>query len=400
MPKAIVTFGRSWQALAIVRSLGRKGIDVIVGEEAPFAPCFFSKYCTESFLHPSLTDDPEGFLDRLLEVVKEHSPDDPDDPYVLMPVHKETWLIAEHRKRFEPHIKVPLTSFEDMKHVHNKGRLAKLAQELDVIIPETCFFESIDDLYRAVPEFTFPQFVKVREGAAGIGIQKVDNPEDLVAAFKKFVEGYELEPADYPIVQKGVLGYDYCVTALFNHGKPVATMTYRNIRAFPKETGAGALRETVPFEEAEAAAKKILTHMNWHGMAEIDFRKADDSPPYLIEINPRFFGGLPQSVAANVDYPYLLFQVACGEDVLSVGEVDYDAKTESPVTGLLATLDEIAHDEGRIQKMGALRAEARKLGHSDVRELDFKPFFRALREAADPKDIKKTIQEKLEVHQI
>ena len=38
MPRAIVTFGRSWQALAIVRSLGRQGIEVYVGEEAPFAP--------------------------------------------------------------------------------------------------------------------------------------------------------------------------------------------------------------------------------------------------------------------------------------------------------------------------------------------------------------------------
>lgn len=400
MPKAIVTYGRSWQALAIVRSLGRQGIDVVVGEDSPFAPCFFSKYCSASFRYPSPTEDPEGFLDRLLEVVKEHAPPSGDDRYVLMPVHKETWLIAEHRQRFEPYIRVPLASHSKMVLVHNKGRLAKLAQELKIPIPETRFFESVDELYRAVPDLSFPQFVKIREGAAGVGIKKVNNPEELLAAFKRFVSGYGLEPADYPIVQAGVPGHDYCVTTLFNQGSLVASMTYRNIRAFPKETGAGALRETVPFEEAEAAAEKLLSHLNWHGIAELDFRKAEGTAPYLIEVNPRFFGGLPQSVASNVDYPQLLFRIACGEDVQAAHQVDFKARTESPVSGLLATLDEIAHDEGRIAKLKRLRDETRALGKSGLGDAkDFKPFFRALKEVVDPQDIKRTIEEKLEVHQ-
>ena len=44
MARAIVTYARGWQALAITRSLGKQGIDVYCGEEAPFAPGFFSKY--------------------------------------------------------------------------------------------------------------------------------------------------------------------------------------------------------------------------------------------------------------------------------------------------------------------------------------------------------------------
>ena len=53
MARAIVTYARGWHALAITRSLGRRGIEVYCGEEAPFAPCFFSKYCTGSFQYPS-----------------------------------------------------------------------------------------------------------------------------------------------------------------------------------------------------------------------------------------------------------------------------------------------------------------------------------------------------------
>ena len=63
MARAIVTFGRSWHALAVTRSLGRQGIDVYCGEEAPFASCFFSRYCKGSFQHPSVSKEPEAFVD-------------------------------------------------------------------------------------------------------------------------------------------------------------------------------------------------------------------------------------------------------------------------------------------------------------------------------------------------
>ena len=399
MAKAIVTYGRSWQALAVVRSLGRKGIDVVVGEDSRFAPCFFSRYATASFVHPPVGTDPDGFLDRLEEVVREHAPEDPDDPYVLIPVHRETWLIAEHRERFESHIGMALAPFPDMALVHDKGRLAELAMDFGIRIPETRLFTSLDEVYRAVPDLSFPQFVKVREGAAGVGIAKVDDPDELVAVFRAFVEGYGLEPESYPIVQQGVPGHDYCVTALFDHGRPVATMTYRNIRAFPRDTGAGAVRETVRFEEAEESAKELLTHLGWHGIAELDYRKAEDSPAYLIEVNPRIFGGLPQAVAANVDYPHLLFRIASGEEKVEPdSDVDYDTRTETPVTGLLATLDEIARDPDRIAKLARLKDEARALRRTDAGEVDLGAFFRAFRRVADPKDIRDTIRRKLEVH--
>ena len=76
MPRAIVTFARGWHALAITRSLGRQGIEVYCGEEAPFAPCFFSRYCTGNFQYPSVSQDPDGFVDFLAEKVQELRPPD------------------------------------------------------------------------------------------------------------------------------------------------------------------------------------------------------------------------------------------------------------------------------------------------------------------------------------
>ena len=112
MARAIVTYGRGWHALAVTRSLGRQGIEVYCGEEASFAPCFFSKYCRDSFQYPSVAGEPDQFIEFMIEKVQELKPPG-DEPYVLMPVHKETWLFAKHRERFEPYISLPLS-----KHIY------------------------------------------------------------------------------------------------------------------------------------------------------------------------------------------------------------------------------------------------------------------------------------------
>lgn len=396
MGRAIVTFGRSWQTLAIVRSLGRRGIEVYVGEEAPFAPAFFSKYCAGSFQHPSFRTEPEAFLDFMEEKVRALKPDG-DEPYVLIPAHKETWLYARNRDRFEPHITLPLTSYENMARVHDKGNIPDLAEPLGIPIPPTHRFSSLEEVYDRAPRLEYPMFLKLREGAAGIGIRKVKTPEELTAGFREFVEGYGLSPEEYPLAQGFVDGDDYCVTALFDRGRCVARMTYRNIRAFPRETGAGALRETVAYPEAEAHAERLLASLGWHGIAELDFRGHPDGGAALIEVNPRFFGGLPQAVAANVDYPYLLYRIASGEPV-EAPDVDYTARTESPVTGLLATLDEIAHDDEMLARLRTVRSELGALLHEDVASVKLRPFWDAVRTAASPKDISRYLAGMFEKH--
>ncbi|UCD30145.1 MAG: ATP-grasp domain-containing protein, partial [Planctomycetota bacterium] len=397
MARVIVTYGRGWNSLAIVRSLGRRGIEVFCCEEAAFAPCFFSKYCQGHFQYPSPSSEPEAFIDFMVEKVKELAPGG-DEPYVLMPVHKETFLLAEHRRRLEPYIKLPVTTIENIRLTDDKGRLAKLAQDQGIRIPRTWQFDNIDDLYRRVPELPMPVFVKVRKAAAGVGLKKVNTPEEMVATFREFVDGYGLAPDQYPLIQEFIPGSDYCVTTLFNQGKCVAGMTYRNIRSFPRGTGAGALRETVHNPEAEEAAVKLLTPLRWHGIAQVDFRMPDGGPPYLIEVNPRFFGGLPQSVAANVDYPYLLYQIAVGEPLNDQPEIDYEKRTETPIVGLLATLEEIANDETKLAELKSVMEEFKRIPAAEKKRQQFQRFIDQLKAVAHPTNVKEYLRQMFEKH--
>src|SRR5262245_367224 len=101
--KAILTFSRGWNALAAARSLGRRGVQIVAGDEYRFSPTSFSKYTIDHFLYPNPDENPAGFLDKLEEVVRKHRDEDTEggEEYVLMPFHKESFLIAAHRERFE-----------------------------------------------------------------------------------------------------------------------------------------------------------------------------------------------------------------------------------------------------------------------------------------------------------
>ena len=353
--KAIITYARGWQTLVATRSLGARGVEVITGDEYALTAASFSKYSASDFRYPSPTLEPEAFLDRLEEVILEHKPADPSVPYVLMPIHKETYVIADNRERFEQHIRVPVPDIEHIRQVHNKGTLAAYAIDKGLPVPGTWFPESMAHFKSIAKEVELPAFVKLREGASGVGIRKVDSLAELTSTFEEFVERYSLKEEDYPIIQKGVPGDDYCVPALFDHGKLVACMTYRGLRAYPADRGATVMRETVDAPAMETIVTELLGSLGWHGIAEIDFRweGTPESTPQLIEVNPRFFGGLIQSVESGYDFPWILYQLAVHGRADPITDIKPDVRTETPVLAFLATLEEVTENE---QGMAALTA--------------------------------------------
>ncbi len=383
--RAVVTYSRGWQTLVAVRSLGRRGVEVITGDEYPMTAASFSKYSRRRFRYPNPTAEPEAFLDALEKVVIENKPDDADTPYVLMPIHKETYVIAKHRERFEPHIRVPIPEIEHIRRVHNKGSLAAYAMSLGLPTPPTHLPESMEHFKSIAPDVKLPAFVKLREAASGVGIRKVDTLDELKSTYHEFVEHFKLKPRDYPIIQQAVPGCDYCVTTLFNQGELVAAMTYRGLRAFPPERGATVMRETVDAPAMEDVAGKLLGSLGWHGVAQLDFRwdGRQDSDPALIEVNPRFFGGLIQSVESGWDYPWLLFKLAVDGRISPVAGTRTDVKTETPILAFLSTVQEIAENEQGMAALSESWRQAKDQFRTGSKRQGIRHIFRGVRNYFD-----------------
>jgi len=385
--RAIITFSRGWQTLVATRSLGRRGVEVITGDEYAMTAASFSRYSVADFRYPNPTKEPEAFLDALEKVVIEHKPEDETTPYVLMPIHKETYLIARHRERFEPHIRVPVPQIEHIEQVHNKGTIAAYATERGLPTPKTWIPDDMAHFESIASDVKLPAFVKLRESASGVGIRKVKTLDELKSTFKEFVEYFKLKEKDYPIIQQAVGGDDYCVTTLFDHGKMVASMTYRGLRAFPAERGATVMRETVEAPEMEKVAAELMESIGWHGVAELDFRweGTPETQPQLIEVNPRFFGGLIQSVESGWDYPWLLFQLAVKGHIDPVEKIRTDVRTETPILAFLATLQEIAENERGMKALNDSWQHAKAEFRTGSKRQGVRKLFRGVKDYFDVK---------------
>ncbi|WP_395644709.1 gamma-glutamyl-gamma-aminobutyrate hydrolase family protein [Terricaulis sp.] len=359
--RVILTYGRSLMALVIARSLASRGVEVIGCDDVGMTVLSFSKHVQENFTVAPWDTEPERFLDDLQQAVLDYAPRD-KRPYVLMPVFREIELIARHRERFEPTIKLAAPPIQAIEKVTPKHRLMLLADEFKLDTPETWRPGDFDTLKAISPSLPYPVIVKPDDGAGGRGISKAANAtevEEQAAAL-----GFDIPP----LIQECIDGEDYCVPVLAAKGEIKAIMAYRNLATFPREAGAGAVRETVDAEPFRKSADALVKATNWDGIAQLDFRwsgKSEDAPK-LIEVNARFWAGIFHSMETGVDFPWLLYRHALGEDPQHTQEPDIGATTKTSGAWLLATLEDVAASDPHFSAAGEAwkRAKRRiKSGH-------------------------------------
>lgn len=61
---------------------------------------------------------------------------------------------------------------------------------------------------------------------------------------------------------------------------------------------------------------KLLSSLKWIGIAMVEWKiDANDGLPYLLEINPRFWGGLELAIRSGVDFPMMYYQACLDQPV-------------------------------------------------------------------------------------
>src|SRR4030095_5672639 len=155
----LVTDAPSNANLAVVRSLGRRGIPVgVCGFEGEFNLSFHSRYVQERLHLPSPALDPAGFLESLqaLLVTGKYP--------ILFPTTERTiQLVAAHRERFPPWMRIPIAPREAIETVLDKEATLALAQRLGVPTPRTWCPEGPTALAGVLAEARYPVIVKPRQ---------------------------------------------------------------------------------------------------------------------------------------------------------------------------------------------------------------------------------------------
>lgn len=343
--RTIVTYGRSDQSLAAAQCLGRHGVEVIACDEAPLMAAAFSKFVSSSFVHPSAFADLEGFLECFEKEIDRFAPDD-DAPYVLMPIHRDTRIFAEYGSRLQSKIRIAAPPIEAVREVEPKHHLVETARRLNVSIPSTQILSGESDLKAAGDAVGFPAFLKGAGGSGGKSVFRAEDQRGLEAAFRRLTKQVAVGGDQPALLQEEVAGDDYCAGVLFQDGTYRAGMAYRNVSTYPFAGGSGTVRETIEAEPLLKLSKRLLGPLKWNGVAELDFRwNGDiDSTPVLIEVNPRFWGGLFHSIESGIEFPWLLFQLAAFGVIEEPREAEIGTRTRVPFFSIVSAVSEIEQD--------------------------------------------------------
>jgi predicted ATP-grasp superfamily ATP-dependent carboligase len=315
MSNVIVTDGDSRIALAIIRSLARRGYDIFVASHIKDSISFYSRYCKKKIIYPSPILQKKAFVDCILDCVRRGHID------LLIPVTDMTiYPISERLDEFSCYTKVACPEKILLDKVFDKMKTLRIAKQIEVPIPKTYFTsDGVDKLEEVFGTFECPIVIKPRfscywqEDKMVYGFRKiVHSREYLIDTFQKMHT-----KIPNPLVQEYIEGDAYGVSVLMSAGEPLTIFAHKRLREVSINGCVSSFRVSIHSPSCmKEYAVKLLREIKWNGVAMVEFKlDVRDNTPKLMEINGRFWGSLELAISAGVDFPYLLVQLLTGQKV-------------------------------------------------------------------------------------
>ena len=307
-----VVIGGDHPGLAIVRSLGRRGIPVVVIDDQ-YSISSFSKYVTRVVRVPDLKHE-KAAVDSVLDVGHRLKLKD----WVLFPTRDENVAaFSLHRDRLAEFFRVTTPSWETIRWAWDKNNTYQLADQLGIPVPRTWNPKSVNDLPELYPRLPLAIKPAVKENffyATGAKAWRADTPAQLQELYNRAAR--DIRPEEI-LVQEiipgdGLRQLSYC--AFFREGHAHSVMLARRLRQHPREFGRAATYvETIELPEIEELSERFLRAINFYGIVEVEFKQDPRDGQYkLLDVNARAWGFHGLGQAAGVDFPYLLFADQCG----------------------------------------------------------------------------------------
>ncbi len=220
---------------------------------------------------------------------------------VIPTIDDELPIFGQARSRFESvGVRVAISNEKTGLICNDKYQTYLFCRDNDIAIPETVLAGDLETRRK-----TFPAIVKPRFGRGSVNVYQVQTEEQL-RVFANYVPD--------SIVQDFVEGTEFTVDVLSNFSGKVISVVPRErlvIRAGVTDKGITRKVSTVMDFAADIAERMQIV-----GASNIQC-KYDGQRVTLIEVNPRFSGGIPLTLAAGADFPSWLLQMTAGLDVRS-----------------------------------------------------------------------------------
>ena len=301
--RVLVTDAGRGSAIAVIRSLGRRGLHVVAGDADPRSAGFRSRYAAARVVYPSPKESPPEAVAALAAAAREHEID------LIVPVTDELALpLSRARASLPCAVAVPEQAALDV--AANKERTLALARELGIPVPATTVVETVKEALAAAPGLGWPVVVKplasrvfTDEGVEALEVAYAGDAEELEARMRAVGGRCPV------LLQEYYPGEGHGVELLLDRGRPLAAFQHHRLHAVPITGGASSFRESVALDPVlHDHSVRLLSALEWTGLAMVEFRVGRDGPQ-LMEVNGRIWGSFPLAVKSGVDFPLRLAEL-------------------------------------------------------------------------------------------
>ena len=255
------------------------------------------------------------YIDRVLDICRRN-----DAAAIICLNDLELPILAANSERFAAEGILPIVSPTEIIDIcFDKYRTARYVESLGLSTPATYINLAEAKEALAAGRLAFPLVLKPRWGSGSIGIEFVNNLEELSEVYamllkkvKKSILATASTGEEYILIQQKIEGQEYgmdVMNDLAGRNRGVSVKKKLAMRA-----GETDKAQTVNNAEIRAIGMKLGENLHHIGNLDVDvFEK--DGKYYVLELNPRFGGGFPFSYEAGVNFPKAIIEWLKGNDI-------------------------------------------------------------------------------------
>lgn len=258
----------------------------------------------------------DDYISRTLDICKRYSID------ALISLNDlELPILAEQKARFdELGVKVIVSDPRVIDICFDKYKTAQWVEGLGLNAPKT--YVTLEDAKKALAnrEIAFPLFLKPRWGSGSIGLETVEDMEELNDVYqllfkkiKKTILATASVGEEYIMIQEKLTGNEYGLDVMNDlDGKFIAVSVKQKLAMRAGETDKAVTVDLPEVRELGAIIGRNLGHV---GNLDLDIMQRANGDYCVLELNPRFGGGFPFSYEAGVNLPKAILMWLRGEKV-------------------------------------------------------------------------------------
>ena len=311
----LLTDGDYNNTYAMLRALKEKGLKVGILFNNAYSLAYFSKLVDKRFfIKTVLRKNPDenrfkDFKEEIVTILKNN------DISVFMPVGNISFKFAScFKSELQKYCKVAVVDEDIMSIAQDKSKTFKFAQKFNIPIPHTFRLETIDEINDIAEEISYPCVIK-KTNYNESGVIYCNNKTELIENYSMLYRKRKGEMS-MPIIQEYIVGPGMGYYGVYDNGNCLGYFMHQRIHEFPITGGASTLAKSVNDPELKNLGDRLLTNMNGHGVAMVEFKKdLNDGKFKLMEVNPKFWGSFELSYKSGINFAYLYYLVAMGQQV-------------------------------------------------------------------------------------